>query len=145
MASFPRLDNLTAVDNRARVIVFENLDLKIRIGAYTAEKLAAQRVRISVELLVVPPVALASDRLDEVVNYDTIHGAIMALADAPHVELQETLAETVARICLAPPDVAAVEVYVRKVDVYPDCDSVGIRILRTRPEPQAGSAQHQDG
>ncbi len=83
-------------------------------------------------MLVVPPVALASDRLDEVVNYDTIHGAIMALADAPHVELQETLAETVARICLAPPDVVAVEVYVRKVDVYPDCDSVGIRILRTR-------------
>ena len=132
MSLFPRLDALTAVDNRARVIVFENLDLKIRIGAYEAEKLAAQRVRISVEMLVVPPVALASDRLDEVVNYDTIHGAIMALSDAPHVELQETLAETVARSCLAPLGVAAVEVYVRKVDVYPDCDSVGIRILRTR-------------
>lgn len=133
MSSFPRLEALTAVDNRARVIVFENLDLQIRIGAYAAEKLAAQRVRISVEMLVVPPVALASDRLDQVVNYDTIHGAIMALADASHVELQETLAETVARICLEPPDVVAVEVYVRKVDVYPDCDSVGIRILRTRP------------
>ena len=132
MSLFPRLDALTAVDNRARVIVFENLDLEIRIGAYAEEKLAAQRVRISVEMLVVPPVALASDRLDEVVNYDTIHGGIMALADAPHVELQETLAETVARICLEPPDVVAVEVYVRKVDVYPDCDSVGIRILRTR-------------
>ena len=133
MSLFPRLDSLTAVDNRARVIVFENLDLEIRIGAYAAERFAAQRVRISVEMLVVPPVALASDRLDQVVNYDTIHGAIMALADAPHVELQETLAETVARICLGPSDVVAVEVYVRKVDVYPDCDSVGIRILRTRP------------
>ena len=133
MSLLPRLDAPTAFDNRARVIVFENLELRIRIGAYAAEKLAAQRVRISVEMLVVPPVALASDRLDHVVNYDTIHGAIMALADAPHVELQETLAETVARICLEPPDVVAVEVYVRKVDVYPDCDSVGIRILRTRP------------
>ena len=29
-------------------------------------------------------------------------------------------------------DVAAVEVHVRKVDVYPDCGSVGIRVLRTR-------------
>ena len=133
MSLFPRLHALTAVDNRARVIVFENLELRIRIGAYEAEKLAAQRVRVSVEMLVVPPVALASDRLDEVVNYDTIHAAVSALADAPHVELQETLAETVARICLEPPDVVAVEVYVRKVDVYPDCDSVGIRILRTRP------------
>ena len=133
MSSFPRLDALTTIDNRARVIVFENLELRVRIGAYAAEKLAAQRVRISVELLVVPPIALASDHLDEVVNYDTIHGAIAALADAPHVELQETLAEAVARICLAPPDVVAVEVYVRKVDIYPDCDSVGIRILRTRP------------
>ena len=135
MPSFPRLNALTAVDNRARVIVFDNLDLAIRIGAYASEKLAPQRVRISVELLVVPPAALAADRLDEVVNYDTIHGAITALADASHVELQETLAETVARICLAPADVVAVEVYVRKIDVYPDCDSVGIRILRTRQDP----------
>ena len=131
---FPRLEALTAVDNRARVIVFENLDLAIRIGAYASEKLAAQRVRISIEMLVVPPVALASDHLDEVVNYDTIHASIVALAEASHVELQETLAETVAQICLAPPDVVAVEVYVRKIDVYPDCDSVGIRILRTRQD-----------
>ena len=80
---FPRLDALTAVDNRARVIVFENLELAIRIGAYASEKLAAQRVRISIEMLVVPPVALASDRLEEVVNYDTIHGAITALFDLP--------------------------------------------------------------
>ena len=80
----------------------------------------------------VPAAPLAADDLAEVVDYDAIHRDIAALAEDPHVELQETLAERVAALCLRPRDVAAVEVYVRKVDVYPDCRSVGIRVLRTR-------------
>ena len=121
-----------AHDETARTIVFEDIALAVRIGAYAAEMLAPQRVLISAELLVRPGAPLAGDDLAHVVDYDAIHRDIAALADAPHVALQETLAERVARICLKPPRVAAVEVYLRKVDVYPDCRSVGIRIVRTR-------------
>ena len=123
---------LEANDETARAIVFEDIDIALRIGAYASEKLAPQRVRISAELLVIPGAPLASDALAEVVDYDAIHRDIIALAAAPHVELQETLAEQVARICLKPATVVAVAVYVRKIDIYPDCASVGIRIVRTR-------------
>ena len=87
---------------------------------------------ISAELLVRPAVPPGADRLDEVVDYDAIHRDIAALADAPHVDLQETLAETVARLCLKPRDVVAVSVHVRKPDAYRDCASVGIRVVRTK-------------
>lgn len=133
---------LAANDNAARIIVFEDIDLAVRIGAYASERLKAQRVRISAEVLVLPDTALRADRLDEVVDYDALHRRIVALAEAPHVDLQETLAEAVARICLATPQVAAVEVYVRKLDVYPDCASVGIRILRTRAGSTPAADQH---
>ena len=123
-------------DETARTIVFEDIELALRIGAYEAEMHAPQRVLLSAELLVLPGAPLAGDDLAEVVNYDAIHRAIMTLADAPHVMLQETLAERVAQICLTPPTVAAVEVYVRKVEVYADCRSVGIRIVRTRASVQ---------
>jgi len=140
------LPSLTATlalhDNAARVIVFEDINLAVRIGAYASERLRAQRVRISAEVLVLPDTALRADRLDEVVDYDALHRRIVALAEAPHVDLQETLAEAVARICLAPPQVAAVEVYVRKLDVYSDCASVGIRILRTRAGSTPAADQH---
>ena len=133
MSPFPSLRAaLLSNDEAARVIVFEDIELAIRIGAYEAERHAPQRVRISAELLVVPAAPLGADDLAEVVDYDAIHRGIAALAGEPHVALQETLAERVAALCLVPRDVAAVEVYVRKVDVYPDCRSVGIRVLRTR-------------
>ena len=141
MSPFPSLRAaLLSNDEAARVIVFEDLDLTLRIGAHAAERHGPQRVRISAELLVVPAAPLAADDLAEVVDYDAIKRAIAGLADAPHVDLQETLAERVAQLCLAPSDVAAVEVYLRKIDVYPDCRSVGIRILRTRRrrEPRVG-------
>lgn len=133
MSPFPSLRAaLLSNDEAARVIVFEDVELAIRIGAYASERQGPQRVRISAELLVIPAAPLGADDLAEVVDYDSIHRDIAALADAPHVDLQETLAERVAALCLKPRDVVAVEVYLRKVDVYPDCGSVGIRVLRTR-------------
>ncbi len=134
MSRFPDLcGDLSSNDNRARVLVFEDLELPIRIGVYPQEKTAPQRVRISVELLVLPALGRHDDRIENVVDYDRIHRRIVSLADRPHIELQESLADEVARICFDHDEVAAVQVYVRKLDVYSDCKSVGIRILRTRP------------
>lgn len=133
MSPFPSLRAaLLSNDEAARVITFEDIALAVRIGAYESERHAPQRMLVSADLLVVPAAPLGADDLAEVVNYDAIYQDIAALAEAPHVDLQETLAERVAAICLTPRDVAAVEVHVRKVDVYPNVRSVGIRILRTR-------------
>lgn len=133
VSPFPSLRAaLLSNDEAARVIIFEDIALAVRIGAYESERHAPQRVLVSAELLVVPAAPLGTDALAEVVDYDAIYRDIAALADAPHVDLQETLAEQIATVCLEPPDVAAVEIHVRKVDVYPNVRSVGIRILRTR-------------
>lgn len=142
MSLFPHLrGDLSSNDNHARVLVFEDIDLPIRIGVHPHEKQAAQRVRVSAELLILPKDAEHGDRIDKVVDYDRIHDAILRLAHKPHVELQESLADDVVRICFEHPDVAAVEVYVRKLDVYEGCKSVGVRIVRSRPSvprPEAG-------
>ena len=135
MSLFPDLHgDLSSNDNSARVLVFEDIELPLHIGVYAQEKLAPQRVRISVELLVLPHNPDHGDRIENVVDYDRIHGAILALAKGPHIELQETLADEVAKICFESPRAAAVQVYVRKLDVYDDCKSVGVRIVRTRPK-----------
>ncbi len=136
MSPFPSLRAaLLSNDEAARIVVFEDLALSVRIGAHPGERHGPQRVLVSADLLVVPAVPLASDDLADVVDYDAVKRAIAALADAPHVDLQETLAERIAQICLQPRDVLAVEVYLRKIEVYPDVRSVGIRILRTRRAP----------
>lgn len=121
-----------ALTRGARVIVFEDIALTMFIGVYPAEREQPQRVRISVELLVVPALAEPNDRLADVLDYSRVHASIRAIAGGPHIGLQETLAERIAGACLGEADVAAVMVYVRKLDAYPDCESVGICILRQR-------------
>ncbi|HEX4765402.1 MAG TPA: dihydroneopterin aldolase [Lichenihabitans sp.] len=123
---------LEGADNDARIIVIEDLDLDLRIGVFEAEKRAPQRVRISVEVLVKPAKPRHEDRIERVVSYAAIHDGIAALAERPHIALQETLADDVARICLEAEEAVAARVYVRKLDVYADCRSVGIRIVRTK-------------
>ncbi len=133
MPVFPDLGReVSANDNQARVVVFETVELSVRIGVYDGERLAPQRVRVSLELLVKPKVADPDDRIGNVLDYDRIHAGLVALAEGPHIDLQETLAERIAALCLEPDEVAAVRVFVSKPDAYPDCESVGIRIVRTR-------------
>ena len=53
----------------------------------------------------------------------------MSLADSKHFELQETLAEGIAAICIAKPGVLAVRVSTAKPDVYPDCEAIGVDVM----------------
>ena len=130
--TFPSLETARAGD-RSRVIVFEDLDLAFRIGVYDREKTAPQRMRVSIQLLVAPRDPEHADRIDRVVDYAQVHDGVVGLSRGAHVELQETLADRIAALCFeAGDEVAAVEVYVRKLDAYADCRSVGIRIVRRR-------------
>ncbi len=134
MATFPDLQGgLSTNDNRLHSIVFESIELPMKLGIYAQEKLKAQRVTVSVAALVLPPQAAHDDKIENVVDYSKIHSGIMELGSGSPINLQETLAEAVARVCFEQAAVVAVEVHVRKPDAYENCASVGVRIVRTRP------------
>lgn len=144
MNPFETLDALSgSAGEHARVLVIEDQDLDLRIGVFEEEKRGPQRVRVSVEILIAPRDPRHDDDIGKVVSYAPIHDAIAVLADRPHVALQETLAEEIARLCLAPPEAQAVRVYVRKLDVYADCGAVGVRIVRQKR--RASNADRQEG
>ena len=50
-----------------------------------------------------------------------------------HIDLQETLCDTVLAAMLAHPQVVAARVSTRKPDVYDDCDAVGVETFRHKP------------
>jgi dihydroneopterin aldolase len=113
-----------------RVFV-RDLVLPFSIGVHEHEKRARQRVRVNAELLVRTSAA-ENDRLDDVLNYETIVNGIRRIAEAGHVHLVETLAENVAELCLYDPRVMAVRVGVEKLDVFADAQGVGVIIKRRR-------------
>ncbi len=111
-------------------IILDGLDVAMRLGIHPHEAVP-QRVRLSVSVTVAYPTPPSGDRIDEVLDYDFIRTGIQALAAGPGFDLQETLVEAVAALCLDDPRVREVRVRSMKPDVYPDA-AVGCEIVRQR-------------
>lgn len=111
-------------------LILDGLALTIGLGIHDHEQ-TPQRVLVDVRLDCVYPAAPATDRIEEALDYDTIYRGIAALASSRHFNLQETLCEEIAALCLADPKVDRVIVRSCKPDIFPDA-RVGCEISRSR-------------
>ena len=128
----PAAVKTAATEGRYRMFV-RDLVIACRIGAYDHEHEGSQRVRINLELEVLPRRAPIGDNLDNVFSYDPIVDGVHQIAAAGHVNLLETLADRIAERCLVDLHVMAVRVRVEKLDVFADAAGVGVEIERRRP------------
>lgn len=119
---------------RLRRVFVRDLEIVTSIGVYEHEKRYEQLVLISVDLWVRDDYDGHSDRLADVLDYGKLVDDIVVLVESEHVNLIETLAERIARQCLADRRVATVRVNIAKPDVARSCKSVGIEIERRRDE-----------
>ena len=117
---------------RTRRIFLKNFATQVSIGIHESEKQAKQRVIVNVDLYLDPDGKVVRDHIDETVDYDFVRKEIAELAEGSHFNLQETFCERILAICLARPGVIAARVSSEKLDVYPDCESVGFEIFRAR-------------
>jgi len=117
---------------RARRIFLKNFATAVSIGIHESEKQAKQRVIVNVDLYLDPDGKVVRDHIDETVDYDFVRKEIAELAEGSHFNLQETFCERILAVCLARPGVIAARVSSEKLDVYPDCESVGFEIFRAK-------------
>ncbi len=116
-----------------RRLFLRNFAVQINIGVHEFEKQGEQRVLVNVDLYI--PLAVSTpqeDRLEEVVDYDFMRETITKRTAQGHIQLQETLCDDVAHTLLAHPKVWAVRVSTEKLDVYPDCESVGVEVFQIK-------------
>jgi dihydroneopterin aldolase len=119
--------------NGARyTVVVRGLVLMCSIGIRREERERLQRVRVSVELTASAAAAFPGDDRRRVINYEKVVGAIRAIAASGHIDLCEAFAERIVAACFADPRVAHIRVLVEKLDVFPEADSVGAIIERSR-------------
>jgi dihydroneopterin aldolase len=114
-----------------RRIFIRDLRLPVSIGIHDFEKKAPQTVVVNVELGLGAPEKAHGDRIANVLNYDTVHDGIVALAGSRHFNLQEALADAILDLCLVQPGVIEARVSTEKPDVYPDC-RVGYEVSRRK-------------
>ena len=114
-----------------RRLFFRDLRLSVSIGIHDFEQKAPQTVVLNVDLVLAPADKPHGDRIANVLNYDTVHDAIVALAGSRHFNLQETLVDAILDLWLAQPGVIEARVSTEKPDVYRDC-RVGYEAVRRR-------------
>lgn len=117
-----------AADSQRRIFI-RDFRLPVSIGIHDFEKQGPQTVVVNVELHLAPADKAHNDRIANVLNYDTVHDGIVALARSRHFNLQETLVEAILDLCLAQPGVVEARVSTEKPDVYVDC-RVGYEAVR---------------
>ncbi len=116
-----------------RRVFVRDLEIVVSVGVLEREKRYEQRIIVSTDLLVRDEYDGVSDRLSDVLDYSKVVDGIVRLVQSEHVNLLETLAERIARQCLADSRVESVRVRIEKPDVMEHCRSVGIEIERRRP------------
>jgi dihydroneopterin aldolase len=109
-----------------RTVIVRDLELMIGIGVHAHEKLAPQRLIVSVEATLDGD-GKAVDEIAATLDYDSICDFIRAIGCEGHVELQETVARRVLTFVLSIPGVASAIVETRKPDIFKDCAFVGAR------------------
>lgn len=119
-------DDDTVLD---RVFV-RDLVLDVEIGVYRNEKGVTQAVRFSVDVDVSPATDALDDDIGRAFDYDTIIKGIKDIVARGHINLVETLAERIARHCLAHPRAVRVVVRIEKLDKEPG--AVGVEIVRDK-------------
>lgn len=108
--------------------------LPVRIGAYSYERSAPQKVRFDVTVEVQRPRG-EPQGMAQVLSYDLITDGIRAVVAEGHIDFVETLAERIATRVLADPRARRVTVRVEKLEMGPG--AVGVEIVMDRPDQAA--------
>jgi FolB domain-containing protein len=113
-------------------IEIKDLTLRCIIGITDVERKDQQDVVINIMLWTDARRAAASDNIDDAVNYRTVAKKIIAHVEASKYFLVETLAASIANICLEDAQVKKVQVSVEKPGALRFARSVGVTIERER-------------
>lgn len=106
----------------------------LNVGIKPSEITASQRIKIHLTLTLSLPNPLPDD-IQSVVCYDTLKKRLLQIFAQTRYNLLETVASSIADICLKEDKVVTVLVSVEKLDVYSDC-SAGVELYRERVSNQ---------
>ena len=112
-----------------RHVFVRDLELLAQIGIHGHERTKQQPIRVNLDLAIEDAQPL-DDRLERVVDYEAITLRIRALVGKGHINLAETLAESIAAACLEDRRVRRARVRVEKLHAVPGAESAGVEIER---------------
>jgi dihydroneopterin aldolase len=109
-------------------LFLEDYEINVEIGIHEFEKIAPQRILISMEIFMLGQTLNSDDNIDDVLDYDFIRTEIAKLVKYRSFNLQETLCRAILDIVRKRSGIRKIIVRTKKPDVYSDCRSVGVEL-----------------
>ena len=121
-----------AIKVRQQRILIDAIEVMADIGFHAFEIGTPQRLLVSVELWLDPPVPPAADDPALAWDYDVVVQAVRSLATGRRYNLQETLVHAIFARIASLHGISDLKVSSTKPDVYPDARGVGVEIASFR-------------
>lgn len=118
-----------------RRIHLDQLHVMASVGILDHELLAKQPLVASVSVEIAEaPMLPERDDVSCVFDYRHLRDAVLLEVETDHINMLETLAGRVCARLLSFPVVDMVRVRIDKPNIFPDCTSVGIEVVRRRAQ-----------
>jgi dihydroneopterin aldolase len=115
-----------------RKVLITDLTLLMSIGIHDFEKLKKQEVKFNINIGINPSLAPIENKINSIVNYETVIKNITKLTKNKHYELLETLAEDIFFILFKNNNIKQIKLKIEKTQIIKNTSSVGIEITKKR-------------
>ena len=115
-----------------RKVLISDLTLLMSVGIHDFEKIKKQEVKFNINIDINPLLAPIENKLNSIVNYETVIKNVTKLTKKKHYELLETLAEDIFFELFKNTNIQKIKLKLEKTQIIKNTSSVGIEILKKR-------------
>ena len=115
-----------------RKILITDLTLQMFIGIHDFEKIKKQEVKFNINIDINPLLVPIENKLNSIINYETVVKDVTRLTKNKHFELLETLAEDIFFILFKNTNIKQIKLKIEKTQIIKNTSSVGVEITKKR-------------
>ena len=115
-----------------RKVLINDLTLLMSIGIHDFEKIKKQEVKFNINIDINPLLVPIENKLNSIINYETVVKDVTRLTKNKHYELLETLAEDIFFILFKNTNIKKIKLKIEKTQIIKNTSSVGIEITKKR-------------
>ena len=115
-----------------RKVLITDLTLQMFIGIHDFEKKKKQEVKFNINISIKPSLTPIENKINSIVNYETVIKDINKLTKKKHYELLESLAEDIFYELFKNNNIQKVNLKIEKTQIIKNTSSVGVEITKKR-------------
>ena len=115
-----------------RKVLISDLTLLMSIGIHDFEKIKKQEVKFNINIDINPLLVPIENKLNSIINYETVVKDVTRLTKNKHFELLETLAEDIFFILFKNTNIKQIKLKIEKTQIIKNTSSVGVEIIKKR-------------